>query len=830
MPPLPHPTKTLPPKRFVSIAWKIWLAIAIIFAGFIIVMVQNFWMGQYIQNKNQLVAKQFFPAALEAQQILSICTNQIREYEEAIGGADPDKLQSAASHSARITSGLERISTMSELPPALVTLAAENLALYHRYESKAFPLYSRMVTGPADQDILDSAADLARLAESLISSLTVLTSSMSHVVSEELHNSTALAQRHHKANLIVFLSAMVIASLLVAYILTNSILTPLKRTVAQANLMAAGDLSHKLDISQNDEIGTLAQAMNSMATQLESHYQELEDAVDEKTLILQKANHQLLMEIAQRRDTQHELLSAMAEVDKANRSKSSFLAMMSHELRTPMNGIIGMSSLALDTALNNTQQRYLSTIRNSAEALLTILNDILDFSKMEADKLALESMDFEPRQVMADISDLLAIEAEAKGLDFFTLTDPSMPDWLQGDAGRLRQILLNLAGNAIKFTETGEVAIRMEIIASTSDAVTIRFAVSDTGIGIAKERINQLFEPFTQADISFTRKFGGTGLGLSISKRLIQLMGGTIKAESIEGEGSTFWFTATFTRSAHGRQPLIAKEDRHLIYNEGGRVSPQSPPFQAPGKRILVADDDNTSLIVAQAILESFGCRVDLAHNGREVIDHLTDVDYDLILMDIQMPELDGLEATAIIKGWGQSPDTGKQAKSRTPIIAITADVSDGARPKYLAAGMADYLGKPLRPGILATCLRTWLPALQEEDKRQAVTTTQFSRERLLHRLGGDQQKMDQLIQDARSAIPRHLADLDAACSSNNCQQAEAACREIKKMGAHLGVASLQHHALHLCLAMENTDMDQTREHYHELRPLLTELLQSLAD
>lgn len=304
-------------------------------------------------------------------------------------------------------------------------------------------------------------------------------------------------------------------------------------------------------------------------------------------------------------------------------------------------------------------------------------------------------------------------------------------------------------------------------------------------------------------------------------------MGGAIHTESDEGEGSTFWFTATFAKSDYARQNLAAKQDRSLIYSEGDKVASQSPPFLATGKRILVADDDNTSLIVAQAILESFGCLVHLAHTGQEVLDRLQNGDYDLIFMDIQMPDLDGLEATKIIKGWAQSPEADKQAKSRIPIIAVTADVSDGSRPKYLASGMADYLGKPLRPGILATCLSTWLPGIQKEKEHQS-DTIQFSKKRVLQRLGGDQKKFHKLILTARSAIPRHLADLETAYSTSNRQQAEATCLEIKKMGGNLGLASLQNHALHLGLAMANTDMGQTKEHYQELRTLLAELLQVL--
>lgn len=800
---------------------------AIIFGGFIIVMVQNVWVGQYIQNKNHVVTEFFFPAALHAQETLTAFQAQLEEFEEAVLSAEPERLKTAVDHTENIIMGLERITTIAELPAVLTSQAAEDLSRYRRFAREAFPLYSRMLDPAPNETLLERAAELDRLSHGLINSLTFLADSMSQIVGEELQNITTLSQRQNKTNLLVFLTVLVISSILVAHILLNSIIKPLQKTVALANMMAAGDLSQKLDIKHNDEIGALGHAMNTMARQLENHYQELEAAVNDKTHILQKANKQLQIEIEQRHDTQHELLAAMEKAEDANRTKSSFLAMMSHELRTPMNGIIGMSSLVLDTALDETQRRYLTTIRNSAEALLTILNDILDFSKIEADKLELETVDFEPHKVMDDISEHLSGQAHDMGLEFFTLTDPSVPDWLQGDAGRLRQVLLSLGDNAIKFTKSGEVAIRMEVIDRTAKDVTIRFAISDTGIGIPAGQLQHLFEPFTQADISTTRKFGGTGLGLAISNRLVQLMGGIIKAESSEGKGSTFWFTATFAISDHASPAMAAPKIRSLIYNDNTPPSPPPPPFLATGKRILVADDETTNLIVAQAILESFGCIVHLAHTGQEAVDQLQQRDYDLILMDIQMPVLDGLMATATIKGWSQSAETTKQAKSRIPIIAITADASKENVLEYFTAGIADHIEKPLRPASLADCLRKWLPARQrQQNERQPPL--QFSEKRLLLRLKGDVHKLKELIMAARIAIPRHLAELDLACTNNDCRQAIKTCLAIKKIGGNLGVAALQHHAIQLCLAMESNDEEQAREHYRKIKPLLTELLQRL--
>ncbi len=815
------------PPRGLSIAAKIWFSMAIILGGFTLVLLQGARVSSYTQEKNQLINDHFFPAALQAQEILAAYRAQLKEFAEAVRTAEPQRLQTGASHGAELITNLEHLAGRTALPAELIRAAAQNLAKYRLFADQALPLYSRLVNNPSDPGLLAAAEELDRLADNLDASFSRLARTTNDKVGDELLQVSTQSRQQNRVNLLIFLAVIITAVLLVAYILANSIIKPLQKTVALANRMAAGDLSQKLDHPQNDEIGVLVQAMNAMARQLEVHYLQLEAAVQDKTLTLQKANQLLRQEISLRKDIQHELLHAMAETEKANRAKSSFLAMMSHELRTPMNGIIGMASLLLDTSLNETQQRYITTISSSAETLLTILNDILDFSKIEADKMALDAVDFKPRRVVGEISDILSSQARDKGLGFFTLIDPSVPEWLQGDARRLRQILLKLATNALKFTAAGEVGLRMEVIAATAKSATIRFAISDTGMGIAADRLPQLFEPFIQADISTTRKFGGTGLGLTISKRLVELMGGKIQAESSAGKGSTFWFTASFAIPAHISQTIPAPRDRTLIYNETTAAAKTTAPFSAPGKQILVADDESTNLVVAQAILESFGCIVHLARTGEVALERLLSNDYDLILMAVQMPILNGLEATATIKSWAQSTQPEKQRKSRTPIIALTADTFHGYRHKNLAAGMADTLEKPLRPEALARCLLQWLPD-QQQEKKERPDPLGFSRPRLLQRLGGDEQKVSALTLAARIAIPRYLASLDSACTNNNCQQAEETCQEIKALAAKLGVALLQHHALHLGLAMAGTDRDLTREHYEKLKSLLTELLHNL--
>ena len=807
-----------------GISLKIWLAIVIMQLPLIIIMLHNDRFHHEAQQRTTLVADHFMPAALHAQNSLALFTEQLTELQAAKAAA---RSASAAGQTSRITSHLEAIIASDQLPATLTAMAAETLRRYQRFTGRSLPPYDNKAIN-AHQTARPTPTD-ALLAEGrdLLHHFSRLAESGSELVGRELHAIAAPARRGNMANLI-FLAALIMAScLLVVFFLRNAISRPLHKTVVQANQMAAGNFSHTLEIRQNDEIGALARAMNSMAARLEDHHQALAEAVDEKTTNLQKTNKQLLMEVQQRINTQHELLLVMNEAEKANRAKSSFLTMMSHELRTPMNGIIGMSSLILDSAPDNTQRRYATTIRNSAETLLAILNDILDYSKIEANKLALESFDFDIRTVMDDISDLLSPQAEEKGLQFFTLTDPVAPTLLKGDANRLSQVLFTLVGNAVKFTQRGEVALRMEVVDSSNSTVTMRFAVSDTGICIAEHQLRHLFAPFTQADTSTARQFGGTGLGLAISQRLVQLMGGELKAESTEGEGSTFWFTATFSASGHLGRPQPAAAGRSLIYHQRYSAADEEKTYLATGSRILVADADNTSLLVAEAILESFGSLVHVAHTGKETISLLQAGDYDLLFLDMQIAEASAMEVATTIRNWRDSADPLLQAKSKTPIIGLTVDISDAARRTYLAAGVNDCLDKPLRPRNLAARLQQWLAGTGTRQARE-LRRPLFDRQLLLKRLKGDQQRLEEVILAARIAIPNYLAELEMADKNQTWAQAHKKCHEIKDMACRLGVASLQHHALHLCMALDNNDQALSRHHYEHLKEMLLDLRRSL--
>ena len=498
----------------------------------------------------------------------------------------------------------------------------------------------------------------------------------------------------------IFLALLaLIAAITIGIFVARWVVHPITHLNNATRALAGGHWKQDLNIGRQDEVGELARSFNSMAGQLKESFETLENRVEERTLELSRTNHQLTI-------AKEKAVEAQRAAEVANQTKSTFLANMSHEIRTPMNAIIGMSHLAMQENLTSKQAGYINKIIHAGNTLLGIINDILDHSKIEAGKLAMEEKPFLLDKMLENLTSLMMVKIEEKKLELLISVDSSVPNGLVGDSLRLEQILINLINNAIKFTDKGEILVRVQEKAVSDDQVTLQFSVSDKGIGMTEEQIGKLFQPFSQADTSTTRKYGGTGLGLMICKQLTELMGGEIWVESVYGRGSSFIFTAGFQ---------LLKDMDVSVYQPhlGSDTSKGNPGVEAVadicGARILLVEDNIMNQEVAAELLTMAHLHVTLASDGQEAVNLVQQQSFDCILMDIQMPVMDGLQATRAIR-------QDEQFK-KLPIIAMTANAMISDVLAYDKAGMNDHIAKPIDPQKMYQTIALWV----KPEKRQAL-------------------------------------------------------------------------------------------------------------
>lgn len=634
-----------------SIAKKIYFCMAIIIAGYAASMVFIIIAGQSAQQRLQHISI-VFPAAQQSQAILTLFDEQTRAYQSAVVFGDKQSLNAAQMKGDAAIAALTIMLDIDFPETEDIDLTRKIFGNLKEYSARAYAFYPVMISvmgkASSKEGLLAEAASLNSLAASVKKDLEELTRELSSDLHTEISAIQVDSRRNQFVNFIVFVVVVTLALFMTIVVVGRLVIDPIKHLSKSAIQIADGDFNTPLEYHSNDEVGDLGKSLSKMMGKIRTLLDELRAAKD--------------------------------KAEAGGRAKSEFLATMSHEIRTPLNGVLGMNELLLSTKLDSSQQRFAETAFNSGKALLNIINDILDFSKIEAGRLELDNVDFNMRDMVEDIATSFAQQAHKKGLEMIVSLPTKSPLALKGDPNRLRQVMTNLVGNAIKFTRTGEIVLHVEAVDTGPGQVSVRGEVRDTGVGISLDKQKQIFEAFTQADGSVTRRFGGTGLGLSISKQLVELMGGHIGVDSQPGHGAAFWFIIELAKQAH------VDEIDGVKFNK------------LDGTNVLIVDDNATNREVLEHQLAAWNVRAQTAEGGPHALALLRRWAHDgrhcdLAILDMHMPDMDGLELARAIKADPLIKDT------RLVLLSSAADVGNARERK--AAGIISQMNKPLRQAEL---------------------------------------------------------------------------------------------------------------------------------